>query len=69
MNGENGLDALGCESASDCGEDQVCASTDIIETDETHAEFSEEADALMQSMFPLTVCVSGDECEELANTD
>merc|ERR1711981_1317251 len=47
------LDDLGCESADDCGEDEICATTDIDEVDTEHELYDETTDELTQALFPL----------------
>ena len=60
---EGGLDDLGCESADDCGEDEICATTDIDEVDTEHELYDETTDELTQALFPLSLCTTMEECE------
>merc|ERR1712167_123914 len=69
--GGSGLPAS-CESADDCEEGEVCATSEITDTDTEHADYSEEADELMNALMPLSACVDAEECETAAddlNTD
>merc|ERR1712230_74356 len=59
-----GLSAAGCESAEDCeGEDQICATTDIDSVDEAHADYDADEYALVEGLFPLSVCITQEECD------
>ena len=61
--GDVSLDDLGCESADDCGEDEICATTDIDEVDTEHELYDETTDELTQALFPLSLCTTMEECE------
>ena len=60
--GDAGLADLGCESAEDCGEEEICATTSIESTDAEHADYDEAADEIMQALMPLSMCMSAEDC-------
>ena len=55
-----------CTSADDCEEGEVCATSEITDTDTEHADYSEEADEIMNALMPLSACVDAEECETAA---
>merc|ERR1712036_35596 len=63
------LDDLGCESADDCGEDEICATTDIDEVDTEHELYDETTDELTQALFPLSLCTTMEECDAAAEEE
>merc|ERR1711981_1539818 len=67
--GDISLDDLGCESADDCGEDEICATTDIDEVDTEHELYDETTDELTQALFPLSLCTTQEECDAAAEEE
>ena len=60
---------LGCESAEDCDEEMVCATTTLESTDTEHDDFDEATDAITQEMFPISLCVTQEVCDEMAGEE
>ena len=56
---------MGCESDYDCGEWEVCAVTEIWGVDTEHPDFSEEAHDMIESMFPITMCLDEESCWDM----
>merc|ERR1712010_285193 len=59
---DGGLGAA-CETAEDCGEGEICASGDLVSSDEEHADFDADELAIYEALFPLNVCMSQEDCD------
>merc|ERR1719183_542217 len=60
---------LGCESAEDCDEELICATTTLESTDTEHESYDEATDAITQEMFPISLCVTQEACDEMAGEE